>query len=415
MLTDNAVAPPTAGLPLAASDLWPRSGADLGAALASFLSLPALQMTCSGTAALVIALTALKQRSPSRMEVIVPAYTCPLVALAVAHCGLHLRLCDLMPDSLDMDPAELRALCSERTLAVVPTHLGGRVVDAAAARQAASACGAVTIEDAAQALGATVAGASVGVQSDMVFFSLAIGKGLTTFEGGALQVHDAALRAACHDVAARIAPFSLKWELLRSLQLLGSAVLYRPGGLGLAYGRPLKQALRRGDWIEAAGDDFSPDIPLHSLGRWRQAVGLRALHRLADFLHEGRLRAARRCERLRRIAGVQVLGDSERVEAADGTWPVLMLLMPDQPRRDFVLAKLWGAGCGVSLPFVHALPDYAAYAHAVPRVAADAVPHARALARRLITISNSPWLSDERFEAVCEEIERVVREKTAVR
>jgi dTDP-4-amino-4,6-dideoxygalactose transaminase len=314
-----------------------------------------------------------------------------------------------------MDLVELSVLCSERTLAVVPTHLGGRVVDATAARQAASACGAVTIEDAAQALGATVEGSSVGTQSDMVFFSLAIGKGLTTFEGGALHVRDAALRAACHDVAARIAPFSLKWELLRSLQLFGSAVAYRPGGLGLAYGRPLKQALRRGDWIEAAGDDFSPDIPLHSLGRWRQAVGLRALHRLADFLHEGRLRAARRGERLRRIAGVQVLGDSERAGAADGTWPVLMLLLPDQPRRDLVLGKLWGAGCGVSLPFVHALPDYAAYAHAVPRVAADAVPHARALARRLITISNSPWLSDERFEAVCEEIERVVREKTAVR
>jgi dTDP-4-amino-4,6-dideoxygalactose transaminase len=409
MRTDNAVAPPTAGLPLAASDLWPRTGVDLGAALADFLGLPALQMTCSGTAALVIALTALKQRSPSRTEVIVPAYTCPLVALAVAHCGLQLRLCDLRPDALDLDLDGLSALCSERTLAVVPTHLGGRVVDAAAVRQAASACGAVTIEDAAQALGATVAGSSVGAQSDMVFFSMAIGKGLTTFEGGALYVRDAALRAACHDVAARIAPFSLKWELLRSLQLLGSAVLYRPSGLDLAYGRPLKQALRRGDWIEAAGDDFSPDIPLHSLGRWRQAVGLRALQRLPAFLHEGRMRAALRRERVRRIAGVHVLGDSERVETADGTWPVLMLLLPDQARRDLVLGKLWGAGCGVSLPFVHALPDYAEYAHAVPRVAADALPNSRALAGRLITISNSPWLSDTRFEAVCTEIERLAR------
>jgi dTDP-4-amino-4,6-dideoxygalactose transaminase len=92
-----------------------------------------------------------------RSEVVAPAYTCPLVALAIAQCGLQLRLCDLRADALDMDPVCLQRLCSDRTLAVLPTHLCGRVADVDAALQCARAVGAYVIEDAAQALGRAAA------------------------------------------------------------------------------------------------------------------------------------------------------------------------------------------------------------------------------------------------------------------
>ncbi len=46
------------------------------------------------------------------------------VGIAVAAASAALWLCDLHPDTLDMDPARLRALCSERTLAVLPTLRG---------------------------------------------------------------------------------------------------------------------------------------------------------------------------------------------------------------------------------------------------------------------------------------------------
>ena len=146
--------PPTAGLPLRAADLLPWGDADLATALAQWLGVPAVQLECSGTSALMVALQTLRRLAPGRSEVIAPAYTCPLVALAVAHCGLQLRLCDLHADTLDMDPARLRALCSERTLAVLPTHLCGRVADVATAVDCARAVGAWVVEDAAQALGA---------------------------------------------------------------------------------------------------------------------------------------------------------------------------------------------------------------------------------------------------------------------
>ena len=398
--------PPTAGLPLQRSDLRWRGDADLEAALARFIGVPEVQLECSGTAALVIALTALSRLSPLRRTVVAPAYTCPLVALAVARCGLTLALCDLSADALDLCPAALAALCGPDTLAVLPTHLGGRVSDVARTRILARAVGAFVIEDAAQALGARVGRRSVGLDSDLAFFSLAVGKGLTIFEGGALIARDPALRRSLRAVAAERAPYKLGWELRRSIELLGYAAMYRPSRLRRVYGDPLRRALSRGDWVAAAGDDFDAEIPLHAVGRWRRAVGVRALQRLPAFLASAGERGRRRAARLAAIPGLKVLGDSPAVTGAAGTWPVLMVLMPDRASRDAALGQLWGAGCGVSLPFVHTLADYERYASVVPAVAVAALPNARALAGRLLAVSNSPWLDEARFESVCRALAR---------
>jgi len=403
-------APPTAGLPLRWRDLRPGGDAHLGAALARFLGVPAVQIECSGTAALVIALSALRATEPRRDEIVAPAYTCPLVALAAAHCGLRLRLCDLRPGGLDLCPESLAALCSPRTLAVLPTHLAGRVTDVAPARAITRAAGARVIEDAAQALGARHdGGACIGTGSDMVFFSMAVGKGLTLYEGGALVVADPGLRAACAQAAATLAPWRRGWEWRRSLELIGYAALYRPAGLPLAYGLPLRRALARGDRIGAAGDDFDDAIPLHRVGRWRQAVGVRALERLPAWLAGGEARAHRRIAVLReRVPAVQVLQDSPAVPGARGTWPTLMVLMPDAASRETVIRALWGQGLGVSLPFVHALPDYPRYARYITREARDDWPNARDLARRVLAISNSPWLPDAGFGRVCDTLRHAV-------
>lgn len=402
--------PPTAGLPLRWSDLRPGGDADLGSALARFLGVPAVQIECSGTAALVIALSVLRAAEPRRDEIIAPAYTCPLVALAAAHCGLRLRLCDLRPGSLDLCTESLAALCGPRTLAVLPTHLAGRVTDVAPARAIARAAGARVVEDAAQALGARQEGdACIGTGSDMVFFSMAVGKGLTLYEGGTLVVADPGLRAACARAAATLAPRRRGWEWRRSVELIGYAALYRPSGLPLAYGLPLRRALARGDRIGAAGDDFDDAIPLHRVGRWRQAVGVRALERLPEWLAQGEVRARRRIALLRaRVPALQVLQDSATVPGARGTWPTLMVLMPDAASRETAIRDLWGRGLGVSLPFVHALPDYPRYARCITHGAGDDWPNARDFARRVLAVSNSPWLPDAGFDRVCEALRRAV-------
>lgn len=394
--------PPTAGLPLRLGDLLP-GAPTLANDVAALLDTPPLQLECSGTASLLIALTTLRELQPQRRRVVVPAFTCPLVAIAVQQAGLELQLCDLRHGHYDMDPAALRAACDERTLAIMPTHLAGRVADVDDALAVARQVGAYVIEDAAQALGSRRDGASVGLAGDVGFFSLAAGKGLSIYEGGLLLARDPSLRERLARTAARLVPRRPGWEWKRRIELLGYAALYRPRGLRLAYGNPLRGALRRGDPVAAVGDDFPLTVPLHRVGRWRQAVGAHAAVRLPAFLDRLSAQAQRRLSRLRRIDGVEVFDDDA---GARGTWPFLLLLLPDRQRRDAALAQLWPSGYGVSRLFIHALPDYAYLAGIVP---AQDVPHACDFAARSLTIGNSPWMTDADFEAVCAALEAVLR------
>ena len=387
--------PPTAGLPLVAADLWPFGAPDLAQQLALWLGVEQVQLECSGTSALMVALRSLQRLQPQRSEVIVPAYTCPLVALAIAQCGLQIRLCDLRADSLDLDADCLRALCSPRTLALLPTHLCGRVADVATALACARAVGAYVMEDAAQALGARVDGVPVGLQGDIGFYSLAVGKGLSTFEGGVLISRDAALRQCLRNTSAQTVRPALGWELRRCLELVGYAALYRPRGLDLVYTAPLKKSLQRADWVEAAGDDFDGLIPQHPLGAWRQGVGARALPRLQAFQAQTEAQASARMVQLR-AQGLEVVGDA--AANARGTWPVLLLRMASNRQRNAVLQALWGADLGLSLPFVHVLPDYARYDHVLGSARNDALPRARDWAGCLLAISNSPWMDEARFQ-----------------
>ncbi|OVZ65732.1 nucleotide sugar aminotransferase [Pigmentiphaga sp. NML030171] len=386
--------PPTAGLPLRWSDLLPGGPADLETSLAAWLGVDALQLECSGTSSLVVSLLTLARRS-SRKTVVLPAYTCPLVALAVHHCGLRLKLCDLAPGHFDLDPDALEAACDGDTLAIVVTHLAGRVADTDAALRCAARCGAAVIEDAAQALGARRNGRSVGLDGDIGFFSLAAGKGLSIYEGGLLLARDPALRDELRATSARTVGRRPGWEARRSLELLAYALLYGPRGMRLAYGNPQRAALRAGDPVRAAGDDFPLDIPIHRVGRWRRGVGARAARRLPAFLDDARARARRRLERLQGLPGVRVMQDTA---GGDGVWPFFMLLLPDAQSRRLALDRLWGAGLGVGPLFVHTLPDYD---YLRPIVADAPVPHARDFAARTLSITNSHWLDDERFEVIC--------------
>lgn len=392
--------PPTAGLPLRLSDLWP-GRAPFAERVADWLGVEHLQLECSGTAAMVVALRAMHRLRPQRDEVIVPAWTCPLVAFAIHRAGLKPRLCDLAPDHFDMDFVQLCTLAGPRTLAIVPTHLAGRVADVNAALDVAHRVGAYVLEDAAQALGAKQGGRSVGLLGDAGFFSLAVGKGLTLFEGGLLLTRDPVLRdafAASH--AETIRP-DTKMDWQRALELIGYAVAYRPSLLSLAYGRPLRKALAANDPVAAVGDDFGPDIPLHTVSHWRQAVGARALLRLPVFLGATRAQALPRVERLRRIANLTVFDDAP---GQQGTWPFLLLTLADEGRRDAALKALWTAGLGVSRLFIHALPDYGYLRGIIPDTS---LPNARSFAARSLTITNSPWLDEATFESICTVLERV--------
>lgn len=387
--------PPTAGLPLQWRD-WLPVKSSLADKLSARFNLPPLQLTCSGTAALVIALTTLAHQQPERKTVIVPAYTCPLVALAIHHCGLQIQLCDLKPNSIDLETAHLTNLLNEKVLAVIPTHLGGRVSDVASVKKLAQFQQITVIEDAAQALGA-----EVGQYGDVVLFSLAAGKGLTMYEGGLLTAPETQLRKSLQKTANKLLPQRFKWEFLRTLQLLGYTALYHPAGLHFVYGRGRRKALRQQQWIAAVGDDFDFDIPMHRVSHIRQHVATNAFQRLPAFLQTLHLQAQQRIQQLQKISAIQVIVD----QYGQGVWPFLMVLLPTNQQRDAILKELWTSPLGVTRLFIHTLAQYDYLKPIVPK---ESTPNAEDFAARMLTITNSPWLTDAQFEKICAVIQRVV-------
>ena len=350
---------------------------------------------------MVVALRALRGREPARSEVIVPAYTCPLVALTVKLApGLAVIPCDTLPGGFDFDPDRLASLCGPQTLVIAPTHLGGRAADVATAKAIAAHHGAAVLEDAAQALGATSAGKSVGLAGDAGFFSLAAGKGLTTYEGGILCAADPVLRAELEAAARGLLKPNAYWSTRRIIELLGYAALYRPSCMGLAYGRKLRRMLDKGDEEKAVGDYFTlADIPLHSMDGFRRRVAANAIERLPEFLADAAARAEKRIAALHELEGVRVIAEPADRPGDKGVWPFLMVLMPGLKQRDKALSLLWRSGLGVSKLFVRALPDYPFLASCFEGRRFEC-PNARDLADRMLTVSNSHWLGDGDFARI---------------
>jgi len=124
-------------------------------------------------------------------EVIVPANSFIASALAVSRAGLTPRLVDIDPDTylLSLDDAEERF--TEKTKAILPVHLYGRVCDMDAVNAFAKKHDLLVVEDSAQAHGARWKGKRTGNLGDAAGFSFYPAKNLGALgDGGAVTTND---------------------------------------------------------------------------------------------------------------------------------------------------------------------------------------------------------------------------------
>ena len=126
--------------------------------------------------------------------VVVPANTYIASILAVVQAGLEPILVEPDAATCELDPKLIEPALTPRTKAIMAVHLYGQCADMAAIRTLARRHGLLTIEDAAQAHGATCGNDKAGHLGDAAGHSFYPGKNLGAIgDGGAVTTDDAEL------------------------------------------------------------------------------------------------------------------------------------------------------------------------------------------------------------------------------
>lgn len=138
-------------------------------------------------------------------EVIVPAYTYTASASVIQHVGAKIVMVDIKPDTFEIDYDAISGAITEKTKAIIPVDIGGRICDYDKVFAAVEAKKhlfkakndiqrifnrVIVIADSAHGFGATYKGKKSGTFADFTTFSFHAVKNLTTAEGGAVTWRD---------------------------------------------------------------------------------------------------------------------------------------------------------------------------------------------------------------------------------
>ncbi|MEU0479234.1 DegT/DnrJ/EryC1/StrS family aminotransferase [Streptosporangium sp. NPDC006013] len=202
---------------------------------AQYIGVPHALATSSGTTGLHSAYFGLGLAPGD--EVLAPTYTFLATVTPLFVVNAIPVLVDADPLTGNIDPADLERRITDRTRAIVVTHLWGNPVDMPAVMDVARRHGLKVVEDCSHAHGAEVAGRKVGAFGDVAVFSLQGKKLVSAGQGGILLTGDREI----FERAVLLGHFKVRAE-----QEVESAA-YRPyvdTGFGLNYRmHPLASAL----------------------------------------------------------------------------------------------------------------------------------------------------------------------------
>ena len=350
---------------------WIASGPQVAAfekALGEYVGGRPVRAVTSGTAAMQLALELLGVGPGD--EVITPAQSFFATANVIERTGATTAFVDVDLATRNLDFAQADAAVTPRTRALLPTHYNAPL-DPAALATFRRRHGVRVVEDAALAIGSRAGGRPVGATGDLVAFSFHPNKNLTTIEGGALVVNDAAEAAAV--------------EQLRFHGIVRLADGTRD--------------------IEAPGSKYN-------LSDVSARLGNEQLPHLDKWCARRERLAARYFEAL---AGDDLL-IPERLPPRDNpghSWNMFTILLPLAEARitrpQFVEAMhREGIGVGISYEAIHLTSYFRARGFAEGRF-----PAAERIARETVTLPLYPALAESDVDRVCAAMGRVLRRKAA--
>lgn len=304
----------------------------------------------SGTAALVLALQAAGVGPGS--EVVTSPFTFAATLNAALHVGATVRFADIRLDDFTVDPVAMERRLGARTAVLMPVHLYGHASDMAAVSRLAEQHGALVVEDAAQAHGATIDGRPVG-SFGVGCFSFYATKNVTTGEGGMVTTDD-------DDIADRV-------RLLRN------------------------QGMRERYRYEVPGHNFR-------LTELQAAVGVAQLGRLEELTEHRQENARRLTEGLGDIPGLVTPTVRPGVRHVFHQYTV-RITEEARCSRDDVAAALGRRGIGSGVYYPTPVFDHPCYRQD-DRVRVDPVPNTEQACREVLSLPVHPGVTTRGLDAI---------------
>ena len=304
---------------------------------------------CNGTVALHLALVALGVGPGD--EVIVPTLTYIASVNAITYTGAKPVFVDSLPDTWQMDPADVRRKLTPRTRAIMAVHLYGHPCEMDELSAIARQGNLFLLEDCAEAIGTRYKGKHVGTFGDLGTFSFFGNKTITTGEGGMVVTSDETLHT-------RLVHFK---------------------GQGLAAHRQY--------WHDVVGYNYR-------MTNVCAAIGLAQLEQAEEFIARKRAIA----DRYRRnLAGSRVTFHGEAPEVFHSYW-MCSILVSNASDREPLRDQLASKGIETRPVFypAHTMPMYSEQFQRHP-VAED-------IGWRGINLPSWPGLTDDQVDRICEVI-----------
>ncbi|HBE01690.1 MAG TPA: UDP-4-amino-4,6-dideoxy-N-acetyl-beta-L-altrosamine transaminase [Spirochaetia bacterium] len=269
----------------------------------------------SCTACLHTALALLELKAGD--EVIAPSFTFASTGHTVLYTGARLVLCDILPDTLTMNPEHFASLITEHTRAVMPVHYAGHPCELDEIRSLAKKNNIIVIEDAAHAAGAEYRGVKIGNTGHAACFSFYATKNLTTAEGGMLTTNNI-------DFAEKAARLSM---------------------YGISDSREMaKRYSETGTWeYDIAELGFKYNMPDTAA-----AIGIHQLTRLDKFIERRKAHAAIYRSAFKNCRNISLPAERSYVKSAQHLFPVLF---SRSVSRNRIYDELKKHGIGTSVHF----------------------------------------------------------------
>jgi perosamine synthetase len=356
-------------------------------AVAAYFSLAveSCYLASSGRTVLYTLLKGLAAERSPRHQVIIPAYTCPVVAKVTLDLGLEPVYVDIQPETTRYMTKPFYSAIGGNTLAVLLVHPFGIPLPLDDVLERARGVGAVVIEDAAQAMGAQWAGQPVGLGGDFALFSLGPGKPLSTGGGGIVITGQTQNQAALARWWADLPPAS---------GLVSAGTWLRQFAFRLAFHPRGWWAATRVGLQHMGNDAASWGYTIRDLSSSQAEIGRELMQRL-DEINERRRKVARRLAAVvEKAPAFQNLLIEEQAEPIYLRFP---LLAESEALREQLFARMWAAGIGAGRLYEKTLPEIF-----TPGNRAN-FPGAQSFARRLLTLPTHYHVSEAEI-AIMEEV-----------